>query len=62
MTSCTVTDCKEAARKLIAIPKEPNAFERFEGIAMLCKYHYERFEEMYLPKHNDYYGDTRDLV
>jgi hypothetical protein len=62
MTSCTIPDCKEEGLKIIVIPKLPNDFQGYESIALLCKYHYERFEEMYLPKHHDYYGETRDLV
>ncbi|MGB7956821.1 MAG: DUF488 family protein [Candidatus Nitrosopolaris sp.] len=61
-THCTVPSCKEQGLKIVEIPTHPGDYEGYDSIAVLCEYHYERFEEMYQPRWHEKLGDVQDLI
>jgi hypothetical protein len=55
-------ESKVAKPVKIGIPTHPGNYEGYDSIAVLCEYHYERFEEMYQPRWHDKLGDVQDLI
>jgi hypothetical protein len=54
-------ESKVAKPVKIGIPTHPGNYEGYDTIAVLCEYHYERFEEMYQPRWHDKLG-VQDLI
>ena len=51
---CQAPECDEDADKSIVIPKTPHNRQEFLAIG-LCRYHFDRFEELYEEKWHDFY-------